>query len=51
MINRQRCKIEHSAQDKQFQSKVEEHRMSVNINIILLKIAIYEIINPRSTGF
>jgi hypothetical protein len=51
MINRQRCKIEHSAQDRQFKSKIEEDRMIVNMNTILLTVAMYEIINPRSIRF
>lgn len=51
MINRQRCKMEHSAQDRQFKSKIEEDWMIMNINTILLTIAMYEIINLRSIGF
>lgn len=34
-----------SAQDRQFKSKTEEDRMIVNINTILLTVAMYEIIN------
>jgi hypothetical protein len=51
MINRQRCKIEHSAQDRQFKSNIEGDSMIMNINTILLKIAMYEIINLRSIRF
>lgn len=33
MINRQRCKMEHGAQDRQFKSKIEEDWMIMNIYI------------------
>jgi hypothetical protein len=42
MINRQRCKMEHSAQDRQFKSKIEEDWTIMNINTILLKIEVFD---------
>jgi hypothetical protein len=47
MINRQRCKMEQGAQDRQFKSKIEEDWMIMNIYTILLTIAVYEFNIPN----